>query len=235
MEKNYVTQKILGFSYLEILFLKQMEELEKLSFSQKILDTLIAKKDVVLKAVSNKPLQEGVVPFLPAIPVKMMDSTGQLKYHNGWRFADSMEIYAQFNGFLYNEERMWNLVNAAEPYFLVNVSVCPLEEVPVPAQGKSQNDIGYVAREFFKNKGLHTLNHVEALSVACHSKLMPADKNLCAFSCDWDGFEFAAVYHSFDARGNGLCNTSFSIQNGFLKKRARNHKDILVPVCEKRV
>ena len=238
--KNYAAQKILGLSELEILFLKQIEKLEKLSFSQKILDALIAKKDAVLESVKNCVIKEGAVPFLPVIPVGVMDSIDQVIYHNGFKNCGVHReyIYSVCNGFHYNEDLGVDYVKSmSDPYYLINVTVVPLETIPVPTEENKLNHVGRTARAFFEKKGLSTLNHTESLSVACHSDLRGEDKGLCAFSFDWEGFEFAGIYHNRDTYKNVFSWITPLIEEGnkFLMKPSVKNKEILVGLCEKRI
>ena len=142
----------------EKLFEQQMTELTTLKIPDEVIELFRQKKDSLLKYI-NKNHKYDCIPFIPAIPVRIMSFIEQFQKISA-QYSSIGDIYETLNSFFYNEKKAHDISDAGsqhEVYFLVNVSV---ENCPKKISGCNK------IKEDQKKGNMHITNHVEALMMA---------------------------------------------------------------------
>ena len=174
----------------EGLFEQQMAELEKLKFTNEIIQLFREKKEALLKYISENH-QNGCIPFIPAIPVGVVRFIDQYQ-KIGAPFTSTGDIYGTLNGFFGNEKSAHDISDAMiqRPYFMVNLN---LEDCPEKIDGCNKLSESQTA------KGQNILNHAETLMLAHFaSDIFSSYNQILAPGFSWDDYECAYIYKSSD-------------------------------------
>jgi hypothetical protein len=214
--------------FFEKFFAAQIAKIIEKKFPESIIETLLEKKGLLKDKVGSLNINlENSTPFVPVIPINIMESIKQvahLVYYSQSNKAIS-EIYGcHLNGFFYNEGKAYDYSSVSETGFLINVTALPISSFKINPDC-SQNQIGVTIREEIKKIGYIPANHTEAFIIACLTDLLPHGEAFCAINFSWDGFEFAKVFHGRDLK-YGLSWTAPSFNKGGCDEKKYN---LLIP------
>lgn len=192
-----------------------------------ILTAFFSKKNTLKERLLSLGLEIKETTFVPIIPNRIMETINQMGhfFHYTQSQKGSSEIYRYYNGFFHNEHEASNLSPISEIGYIIGVDAIELSSISITES--NQNEMGSALRKPLKTEGYIAANHVEAIAIANHTKIMSFDKSFCALGLSWDGFEFARVYHDMGGLLKyGLGWFSPSLKEGLIE----NGTNFLVPV-----
>lgn len=225
----------------EKLFAAQMTKMAE-KFPENIVDVLWGKKDLLKARVEELGLDlslsdKNSIPFCPVIPTRKMECLSQVAHFVYYKQGPSAEsdIYSfHLNGFFYNQEKARDLSDVLEIGFLLDIKISAISTFKIPV-GTEQDETGRALRNEVKNTGYTPANHVEAFAIANMTELLPTFDRFCAINFDWDGYEFAKVFHGRDLKyGLGWFTPSFNSEGGYVKEKDKNF-EVLIPVYKESI
>lgn len=224
----------------ERLFASQMTEMANKNFPENVINILWGKKDFLQKKVEALGLkfEDGNIPFVPIVPTRKMKCLSQITHFVYYKQGPSAEsdIYSfHLNGFFYNEDKACDLSLVSEIGFLLDVRCLKISNLKIPT-GIVHNETGSALRKEIKSTGYIPANHVEAFAIANMTGLLPTFDTFCAINFDWDGYEFAEVFHGRDLKfGLGWFTPTFNPQGEYVKQKNQNDREVLIPVYKESI
>lgn len=159
------------------MFESQMADLEKMLFPSEIINLFREKKEALLEKISKEYI-DGCIPFIPVVSSNKIEFIKQFKLF--FRpYSDTGDIYAELNGFFYNEGSFKKISNlSTDVYFLINVDI----------ENLSEEVKGCLDLKKYK-QGFDVLNHVETAMVIHFSNLFENSNVIIAPGSSWDDYE----------------------------------------------